>query len=95
MVLAAHDPGHLDRNGNPAPWGFVNSWADGGAEIYWMSDADFERAWTHEIPLVGSRNAVVITRGAAPAASATATATLTPTPTPGATPPSPGSTPTP
>lgn len=28
MVLAAYDPTHLDRNGNPAPWGFVNSWAD-------------------------------------------------------------------
>jgi hypothetical protein len=93
MVLAAHDPGHLDRNGNPAPWGFVNSWADGGSEIYWMSDADFQQAWTHEIPLVGSRNAVLITRGAAPAA--TATATLTPTPAPAATPTSPESTPTP
>jgi hypothetical protein len=85
MVLAAYDPGHTDRNGNPAPWGFVNSWANGGTEIYWMPDADFQRAWTHEIPLVGSRNAVVITRGTAAGPAATATATLTPAPAPVAT----------
>jgi hypothetical protein len=82
MVLAAYDPGHLDRNGNPAPWGFVNSWADGGTEIYWIPDADFQQAWSHDIPLVGSHNAVVITRHAAADATATATPTATPAPVP-------------
>jgi hypothetical protein len=82
MVLAAYDPTHLDRNGNPAPWGFVNSWADGGTEIYWIPDADFEQAWSHEIPLVGSHNAVVITRDAVADATATATPTATPAPVP-------------
>jgi hypothetical protein len=74
MVLAAYDPSHLDRNGSPAPWGFVNSWANGGSEIYWIPDADFQQAWSHDIPLVGSHNAVVITKTAVPA-------TASPTPT--------------
>jgi hypothetical protein len=94
MVLAAYDPNHLDRNGNAAPWGFVNSWADGGTEIYWMPDADFQQAWTHEIPLVGSRNAVVITSGTDAVADAT-TPPPTVTPAPVATPPAPTVTPTP
>ncbi len=89
MVLAAYDPTHLDRNGNPAPWGFVNSWANGGTEIFWMSDADFQQAWSHEIPLVGSQNAVVITRTMTAVAEATPTAT----PVPVRTPPAPTGTP--
>jgi hypothetical protein len=100
MVLAAYDPNHVDHGGNPAPWGFVNSWADGGGEIYWMPDADFQRAWSHEIPLVGSHNAVVITRAGATATPAatvsvteTPTATPTPTPVPTATSASPAATP--
>jgi hypothetical protein len=80
MVLAAYDPEHLDHDGKPAPWGFVNSWADGGSQIYWMPDADFQQAWSHEIPLAGSHNAVVITTAAA-TATATASAGATPTPT--------------
>lgn len=92
MVLAAFDPGHRDANGNPAPWGFVNSWSNGGSELYWMPDADFQQAWAHDIPLVGAHNAVVITRTAATGGSATATATPTPSPnaTPTPTPPRPG-----
>lgn len=94
LVLAAYDPGHLDRNGNPAPWGFVNSWADGGTEIYWIPDADFQQAWSHEIPLVGSHNAVVVTRSAVAVADATTPApTVTPAPVP--TPPAPTGTPSP
>jgi len=93
MVLAAYDPGHVDRNGNPAPWGFVNSWADGGTQIYWIPDADFQRAWSHEIPLVGSHNAVVVTRSTVAVADATGTPTPTITPAPVATPPAPTSTP--
>jgi hypothetical protein len=91
MVLGAYDPGHVDRNGNPAPWGFVNSWADGGTEIYWMPDADFQQAWSHEIPLVGSHNAVLITRGTVAVADAT-TPDPTVTPAPVATPPPPART---
>ena len=102
MLLAAYDPNHVDHSGNPAPWGFVNSRADGGTEIYWMPDADFQRAWSY--PILGGNSAVVITKTPAPAvsttATATATATDTATPTATATPtptpePTPTATPTP
>ena len=92
MLLAAYDPNHVDSSGNPAPWGFVNSWTDGsggGTEIYWMPDADFQEAWSHPLPWpMGANNAVVITRTATSTVSATATPmpTTTPTPTPSATP---------
>jgi len=92
MVLAAHDPTHLDSAGLPAPWGFINSWTDGGSEIYWMPDADFQQAWGHDIPLVGSHNAVVITVEPTPASTPQPTATVTTEPTPG---PVPGPTPDP
>ena len=91
MLLAAHDPDHVDQNGNPAPWGFVNSWAEGASatnpggatEIYWMSDEDFREAYN--FPLIG--NAVVITRQSTPAA--TPEAEPAPTPGPTATPTAP------
>jgi len=86
MLLAAHDPGHVDQNGDSAPWGFVNSWVDGAntanpggaTEIYWMSDEDFRGAYN--FPLVG--NAVVITRQSPPAATPEAVPVPTPGPTP-------------
>jgi hypothetical protein len=90
MLLAAHDPTHVDSNGDPAPWGFVNSWTDGASptnpngatEIYWMSDADFQQAYS--FPVVG--NAVVITRESAPVETASVpTAAPAPTPDPGPT----------
>lgn len=94
MLLAAHDPSHMDLNGNPTPWGFVNSWADGASptnpngatDIYWMSDTDFRQAYN--FPIVG--NAVVITREAAPAEAANLPTAVAPP-----TPPEPGPTATP
>jgi hypothetical protein len=94
MLLGAHDPGHVDTNGDPTPWGFINSWADGASaanpggatEIYWMSDADFREAYNYSV--IG--NAVVITRQSPPAATPepepTPTAEPEPAPTPGPTP---------
>ncbi len=79
MLLSAYDPSHVDQNGNPAPWGFVNSLAPSGTQIYWMSGAAFENAWGLDLfPGLGSKNAVVITK--TPAASATATPAATPEP---------------
>jgi hypothetical protein len=78
MLLVAHDPTHLDFNGNPAPWGFVNSWENGGTEIYWAPDTDFNQAWDHKLPLVGSNNIVVITNAPSTSASTTPTPTATP-----------------
>jgi len=89
MLLVAHDPTHLDFNGNPAQWGFVNSWENGGTEIYWVPDTDFNQAWDHKIPLVGSNNVVVITNDPSTSASTTPSPTATPKVTPSSSTPSP------
>jgi hypothetical protein len=95
MLLGAYDPGHVDENGDPTPWGFVNSWTDGASaahpggatEIYWMSDADFREAYN--FPILG--NAVVITRLSPEAAEVGPEPAATPEPEPA---PTPGPTPT-
>jgi WXG100 family type VII secretion target len=55
MVLAAYE----ENGGNPR-WGFVNSWVDGGSDIYWMTDADFQRAWNYDGFMMGNNNVVVV-----------------------------------
>lgn len=65
LVLAAYDPGHTSTSsGNTitTEWGFVNSWYTGGSSIYWMPDADFDKAWNFNIVPVGSNNMVVVTK---------------------------------
>ncbi|MBX7213245.1 MAG: WXG100 family type VII secretion target [Thermoflexales bacterium] len=59
MLLAAYD----DNNGDPR-WGFVNSWRDGGQELYWMTDADFTRAHSMASPegFFPPNGTVVVTR---------------------------------
>lgn len=88
VVLASYDPTHVDAAGNPAPWGFVNSWTNGGNEIYWMTDADFTQALEYDIPFgVGSNNAVVITKtDTLTGENGTPTPTISPTPPVTATP---------
>jgi hypothetical protein len=48
MVAAAFDPNHKS-NGNPTPWGFINSNNDGKKRdtenISWMTESDFIRTW--------------------------------------------------
>lgn len=44
MILGAYDPGHLNYAGDPTPWGFISSWGS-KQELYWMTDADFQRTW--------------------------------------------------
>ena len=98
MLLAAYDPTHLDGQGNPAPWGFINSWVDGSraSEIYWMPDGDFREAFEYDILLMGSNNAVVISESnsiasgtgslISPTPTSTPSQTMTPTQTPTPTP---------
>ena len=43
MLLAAYDPAH--RSGElTTPWGFINSWAEGGSELFWMEDHAFRKS---------------------------------------------------
>lgn len=66
VVLGAYDPGHTNH-GVPFEWGLINSWAEGGQEIWWMPDADFQRVWGYTAPdlwLLGfrARSLVVVTK---------------------------------
>jgi hypothetical protein len=62
MVAAAYDPLHIDKTGVQKPWGFINSWTNGGKSLFWMSNLDFQRSWSFYTPFGGKRPAVVITR---------------------------------
>lgn len=67
MLLAAYDPdrrGMKDGREIAAPWGFVNSWVDGGDGLYWMTEDDFRKAWRFVIPTVGRQKMVVLRRAA-------------------------------
>jgi hypothetical protein len=59
MVLAAYDPTHLDAQGNPEPWGFINSHGT-DANLFWMSDSGFQEQWGGGLALIGSNNMVVV-----------------------------------
>lgn len=59
MLFASFDPEHLLENGVMAPWGFINSWVNGGSGLFWMEDGNFRKAWN--LPLLGlGRNATVL-----------------------------------
>ena len=63
MILAAHDPLHTNIGGQViTPWGFINPWKDNAAELFWMTDADFRRAWRFWLPGVGRNSLVLIER---------------------------------
>jgi uncharacterized protein YukE len=92
MVLVAHDPLHSDPARGSTPWGLVNSWTDGGDDIYWMSDDDLERTLNH--PILALANTVIIEdlsgldpELAGPVAVAQPVPTPTPIPTATPTPP--------
>lgn len=63
MLLAAYDPNHkveVDGKEKLLPWGFINSWQDGGKNLYWMAERDFRDGWRYVIPGVGRQKMVVI-----------------------------------
>lgn len=62
MLLAAYSPEHIHEDGVIRPWGFINSWIDGGSNIFWISDLEFRRSWSILTPLGGIRSAVILTR---------------------------------
>jgi hypothetical protein len=60
IIAAAFDPLHIDRAGQIKPWGFINSWVNGGDQLFWMTDSDFMRSWSFFTPLGGIRSAVIV-----------------------------------
>ncbi len=63
IIAAAYDPLHIDRAGQIKPWGFINSWVNGGEQLFWMTDADFMRSWSFWTPFGGIRPAVIVSIG--------------------------------
>ncbi len=62
MLLAAYDEDHLTEEKFSTPWGFINPWVDKGRHLFWMSEADFFRAWRFLLPGIGPNPLVVIRR---------------------------------
>lgn len=59
MLLAAYNPTHYNGQVN-TPWGFINSWSDRGAGLFWMDEINFEQAWGFPLPLIGNHAAVIL-----------------------------------
>lgn len=54
MLAAAYDPTHINQAGTTCPWGFINSWLDGGEELFWMSTAHLKSSWGFFTPFGGT-----------------------------------------
>ncbi|MFZ7104281.1 MAG: hypothetical protein ACOWWO_16720 [Peptococcaceae bacterium] len=59
MVVGAYDTAHTSGELD-TPWGFINPWKDNATQLFWMTDADFRKAWGLCIPLVGPNPLVVM-----------------------------------
>lgn len=62
MLFSAYDPDHTNGQFGLTPWGFINSWIDGGSDLFWMTDEGFRRAWAFRVPWIGYNATVVISR---------------------------------
>ena len=60
MILAAYDRNHTAADQFPTPWGFINPWKSNAEHLFWMTDADFRKAWRFPLPWVGPNPVVLI-----------------------------------
>ena len=60
MILAAYDPNHISGEGLHTPWGFINSWRDDAQHLFWMTEADFTKAWHFPFPGIGLNPMVLL-----------------------------------
>lgn len=60
MLFAAYDTLHQNGPGRHTPWGFINSWVQGGSALFWMTDHDFRKSWGIKLPLIGNHATVLI-----------------------------------
>ena len=60
MILAAFDPNHTAGGIISTPWGFINPWMENTAQLFWMTDEDFRRAWHFWLPGIGPNPLVII-----------------------------------
>jgi len=61
MLLAAYNPDHYSES-LLTPWGFVNSWVDGGSDLFWMQENDLRKAWNVAFFPLNLRLSVIIKR---------------------------------
>jgi hypothetical protein len=61
-TTGAYDPDHSAGGKIHTPWGFINPWTNGGDVLFWMTDADFRKAWRFPLPLVGPNALVVMSK---------------------------------
>jgi hypothetical protein len=62
MLFSAYDPNHTNGRIGLTPWGFINSWIQGGSDLFWMTDKDFRRTWGFRVPFIGYNATVVISK---------------------------------
>lgn len=62
MMLAAFDPEHMADDQFTTPWGFINPWKNDTTTLFWLTDADFQKAWRFWLPFVGPNPLVLIQR---------------------------------
>jgi len=63
MIFAAFDPTHKAGKGQKStPWGFINSWENHPQHLFWMTDADFRKAWRFWLPGIGPNPLVLLRR---------------------------------
>ncbi|MFZ3071321.1 MAG: hypothetical protein WA110_09420 [Anaerolineaceae bacterium] len=60
MLFASYDPDHLTDGTTPTPWGFINSWAEGSTNLFWMEDQSFRKSWNFPLPRLGRNPTVLI-----------------------------------
>ncbi len=61
MFLVAYDETHRDTDGVVRPFGFVNSWVDGGDDLYWMTYDDFYESWLLASAILGNNTLIIST----------------------------------
>jgi hypothetical protein len=61
MLLAAYNPDHYSGSLS-TPWGFINSWVDGGPDLFWMQERDLHKAWNVVFFPLNLRLSVIIKR---------------------------------
>lgn len=60
MILAAFDPEHFIDGVGYTPWGFINSWTNPPAHLFWMTDLDFQNSWNSWFPFVRTNSLILI-----------------------------------
>jgi hypothetical protein len=62
LLAAAYQSDHFCADNILRPWGFINSWSDGGTDLFWMSEEEFMHSWSIYTPPNRIRSTVLLAR---------------------------------